>query len=327
MMIDQIQPYDLPKAPADKKGDPRLRNWHSSESSDSSVLIGHYPDDEGVEHNGGRIGAREAPSKIMKYLLKMTPPAFSKADSFPNFHVVGSPKSDLPHFEKLEAGRQLAKAALSEDKKWIGIGGGHDYGYSDGAGFLDVYKGSEKATPLVINFDAHLDVRPFNKDAITSGTPFSRLLEMDIEFDFLEIGVREFCNSAAHALWAQDKGAKILTLEALRDEANSTADRIDLISQTLSTGSHQPQRPCFLSVDIDAFTSDSAMGCSQSWPTGMTTAEFWPLMKWILKTFDVKTLGVYEVSPPLDQDDRTSKLAAEIIDQYLFHLSEPIDDE
>ena len=62
------------------------------------------------------------------------------------------------------------------------------------------------------------------------------------------------------------------------------------------------------------------MGCSQSWPTGFTPNELLPLFDLIYKNTDVRVLGLYEVSPPLDQDGRTAKLAAQIIYQFLSHF-------
>ncbi|MGE3758570.1 MAG: arginase family protein, partial [Pseudobdellovibrionaceae bacterium] len=70
--------------------------------------------------------------------------------------------------------------------------------------------------------------------------------------------------------------------------------------------------------DIDVFTSAEAPGCSQSWPTGLSVAEFWPAYQWLLKNYDTPLLSIYEVSPALDVDSRTSKLAACIAYEYLF---------
>ena len=75
-------------------------------------------------------------------------------------------------------------------------------------------------------------------------------------------------------------------------------------------------RPTYLSVDIDGFSNAYAMGCSQSWSTGFSPQGFFPLLQVLMSNLDVQVLGIYEVSPPLDLDDRTSKLAAQIL--YAF---------
>ncbi|MEK7355711.1 MAG: arginase family protein, partial [Bdellovibrionota bacterium] len=61
-----------------------------------------------------------------------------------------------------------------------------------------------------------------------------------------------------------------------------------------------------------------APGCSQSWATGLMPREFFATFELIVTRLDVRALGLYEVSPPLDQDDRTSKLAAQIAHHYIF---------
>ncbi|MNL46507.1 Formimidoylglutamase [compost metagenome] len=78
----------------------------------------------------------------------------------------------------------------------------------------------------------------------------------------------------------------------------------------------------FLSVDIDAFTSSEAPGCSQSWTTGLFTKDFMAALAWLIASYDVRGLGIYEVSPPLDQDNRTSKLAALIAHKFIFSTLE-----
>ena len=246
-----------------RDSDPRLAHLLNPEGA--QILIGGWPDDEGVSNNGGRPGASEGPNAILKSFLKMTPPAFSKK-SLPEVNVLGSHlNGEMNLFERLESGKQITKSALSNGKTWIGLGGGHDYGYADGAGFLETF-GDQN--PLVINFDAHLDVRPFDKNKITSGTPFSRLLtDYSGKFEFVEVGVQEYCNSKEHADWVLSKNGKIISLNDIRSSTSPVAALEAVLSKNSS-------RPCYLSVDIDAFSSSFAMGCSQAWPTGLTPVEF-----------------------------------------------------
>jgi hypothetical protein len=63
-------------------------------------------------------------------------------------------------------------------------------------------------------------------------------------------------------------------------------------------------------------------GCSQSWTTGLFTKDFMTSLSWLIANFDVRGLGIYEVSPPLDQDNRTSKLAALIAHKFIFSTLE-----
>lgn len=276
-----------------------------SEHQYDFAIIG-FPDDEGIALNGGRPGAQQAPHQIRTYLYKMTPHLAST--QLPKILDLG----DLVDKEKTigerhEKARETTRTLALSGKCWISLGGGHDYGYCDGAGFLDVFKNDA----VLINFDAHMDVRPTDK-GFNSGTPFHRVLsEFSGQVDFAEVGIQNQCNSKAHIKWATDKGAAIYTL----DQINENGLQASL--QHFMKG--KEKKKIFLSVDIDAFTSNEAPGCSQSWTTGLFTKDFLVSLKWLVANFDVRGMGIYEVSPPLDQDNRTSKLAALILHNFIFN--------
>ncbi len=310
--------------------DPRLGDWVKTQAqeehlSKTSFFIAGFPDDEGIFHNGGRTGAAEGPDAIRNRLYRMTPPPFGDFDSN-TFQMIDVGNLNTTGHTLEQRHRWASKKALetlnqSKSARWIGLGGGHDYGFPDGEAFLENSLKESPLKPVVINFDAHLDVRPLKEGRIiTSGTPFFRLLEKyHTKFDFLEVGLQPYCNSKTHFQWLKDKGGQALSMESLRSHP---APWIDQITQTLGGVSFLKKRPCFLSIDIDAFSSAIAPGCSQSWPGGMTPNEFFPTFKALCNIFSVKVLGIYEVSPPLDQDEQTAKLAAEIIYHYMFSQSE-----
>ncbi|HEX4923162.1 MAG TPA: formimidoylglutamase [Bdellovibrionales bacterium] len=288
--------------------DPRLGELVSTElRGDPSLVLAGYPDDEGIKNSGGRTGAKDAPKTIRKYFYKMTPSAF--AETQPRVVDVG----DLTITGELEARhervRQRVRETLKSGHRWAGLGGGHDYGFADGAGFLDVF-GEEK--PIVINFDAHLDVRPV-RGAISSGTPFNRLFAAHKSFDFAEIGIQSQCNSRKHLEWVEQKGARVVAYDRWLASGRSLTE--DVLA-TLDDWLLRP-RPAYLSVDIDGFSSAHAPGCSQSFATGFDPNGFFELFDFLCARLDVRILGLYEVSPPLDQDDRTSKLAALILHRFL----------
>ncbi|MCC6137214.1 MAG: formimidoylglutamase [Bdellovibrionaceae bacterium] len=299
-----------------KPSDPRLGEQAlfvkelSPAPTPTSFVIAGFPDDEGIRINGGRPGAEKAPDTIRKYLYKMTAPAWRKTAA--TVLDVGNLSLDTDLALRHQEARQKASAALTAGHRWIGLGGGHDYGFSDGAGFLDVYS-KNKYKPLIINFDAHLDVRDTSQ-GLSSGTPFYRLL-MDYpenSFEFIEIGIQSQCNSTGHYEWALKKNAKIITLDDILP-SHLTLTVLERIAESLVH-----PRPTFLSVDIDAFSSAFAPGCSQSWSTGLEPNAFFVLLDVLLKRLDVRSLGIYEVSPPLDTDDRTAKLAAQIAHRFIY---------
>ena len=296
------------------KEDPRLgecvqllpeSDLHNLAKIDFDFALLGYPDDEGISLNGGRPGAHAAPRSIRTFLYKMTP--HLAASRLPKILDLGDiAPGEIALAERHEKGRQTVQSLAQTNKYWISLGGGHDYGYCDGAGFLDVYKNEA----VLLNFDAHMDVRPTDK-GFNSGTPFHRILnEFADHVDFAEVGIQNQCNSQAHIAWAKSKGATVFTL----DDVNNHG-----LKQTLGNFlKGKEQKKLFLSIDIDAFTSNEAPGCSQSWTTGLHTKEFLQAFEWLIQNFDVRGMGLYEVSPSLDSDNRTSKLAALLIHNFIF---------
>ncbi len=275
------------------------------ETKPALAILG-YPDDDGIVKNGGRPGAALAPDTIRKYFYKMTPPPFSK----PKLPLVDLGNLNISEISSLEDRHEKAEVELKKifknKHKILSFGGGHDYGYPDGSAFIESFK-----NPLVINFDAHFDVRPLDR-GITSGTPFFRLLEKKIKFDFVEAGIQSQCASRHHYDYLKKKKAEVLSFDDLMNSKKSFSEWvIKRLSKYL-----KKSRPTFLSLDIDVFSSVFAPGASQSWPIGVDPAEFIKLLDLLHKKLDIRMLGIYEVSPPLDIDDRTSKLAAQIAHHF-----------
>lgn len=296
--------------------DPRRgENVHAISSIDEAetcgVVIAGYPDDEGIHNNGGRVGAKEAPDAIRKILYRMT------QSNGVCFDMGNLKVAKLALKDRHELARAAVASALSKGHCWIGLGGGHDYGYADGAGFLDWVKAQASTVrPVIINFDAHLDVRPA-LERINSGTPFFRLSQHKQACDFIQVGIQAQCNSEEHLIWSRNKGHIILTLEDYWNSHVSLDEYlIRQLGDLLTT-----KRPCFVSVDVDAFAWPYAIGSSQSWPTGLEPKEFWPCFEILLRRWNVRVLGIYETSPPLDYDFGTSKLSALIADTFLRGLA------
>ncbi len=278
-----------------------------SELKKNDIVLLGYPDDEGVGLNGGRLGASEGPDYIRRELYRMT-----LTEKFPVLKDLGNIYTQVPLKRRHELTENALPKVLQAEAKWIGLGGGHDYGYADGSAFLKTVKSQQR--PLVINFDAHLDVRPLDK-GLSSGTSFYRLLSNFKKFDFLEIGVQEECNSLDHTRWALSQGAHILWWEDIVLSGESP----DLqILKFLEPWISRPSVPTFLSIDIDVFSSAYAKGCSHSLPTGLDPISFMRVLEVLKRRLDIQVLGLYEVAPRLeDKKPYTARLAAQIIHRLI----------
>jgi formiminoglutamase len=285
--------------PADPRLGERARTVDPRDLTAPAPVLWGAPDDEGIRLNGGRPGAALAPNEIRRAFYKMTPPP---RGPFPaEIFDVGNLSLSGSLADRHERARALSEELHRKSHFTLSLGGGHDYGFPDAAGFVEVYQNQK---PLVINFDAHLDVRPVDKGP-HSGTPFRRLLEgFPKKFEFWELGLQPQCNSRAHADWAEAQDTHLVFLEDLRARAPEI-----LWPET------DAKRPCFISLDLDVFSSKEAPGCSASYATGLLVEDFLIWLEFLMTSFNVRGIGFYEVSPPLDSDNRTSKLAALI----LFH--------
>lgn len=294
--------------------DPRLGDIAKSKKTEELVVnnayaVLGYPDHEGIKLNGGRTGASEGPQKIREFLYKMTPP---QATDWPVISDIGDLSLDSPLGERHEAAKETVYRLHQKQQRVISLGGGHDYAYADGAAFIQQYKNS-KQKPVILNFDAHLDVRPV-VNGLNSGTPFYRLMsEFAGHFAFAEIGIQPQCNSPYHREWALKNGSRIFDLIDIQKGQGLASLWNDDFFRNLT-----PDTPIFISFDIDGITSSEGGGCSQAWATGLTTEDYLNFFRQLKTQSDVRALGIYEVSPPLDTDNRTSRIAALIAYHYIM---------
>jgi formiminoglutamase len=282
-----------------------------SEPEEAEIVLLGYPDDLGIEKNGGRVGAKEGPNRIRKHLYTMTPQ--NPAEFYTLFdcgNLICDNDSSLEE-RHLQASKEVTKH-LNNNKKIISLGGGHDYGFADGLGFGESVYGADGVT--VFNFDAHLDLRDLEK-GVTSGTPFYRLLKKyGAKLDLFQVGIQEHCNSKKlFDLAHQNENIHVLEYSDLYPKGYFSEESFTKTKLVWP----ETRTPCYVSVDIDGFSSSIAPGCSQSWASGFDLSSFMFMFEMILYHFNVRMLGIYEVSPPLDNNDQTSRLAAQIAYRWL----------
>ena len=295
-----------------KKPDLRLKDYVSVTSyarilqQPEHFVIQGYPDDEAILHGGGRAGASLGPTQIRQELLRMTPHVLFEGE--PSIADIGDISESSVENRHSRATAQV-EALLRHGHRVITLGGGHDYGYPDGRAFLTAF--TER--PLIINLDAHLDVRDLSK-GITSGTPFFRLLEEFSSFDFAEIGIQSHCNAKAHFAYAEGKGAKILSFD---EWSLSGVSLPEFVMKRLDPWLVQ-RRPVFLSLDMDVLAASSAPGCSAPQPLGVPALELYNLLLILFQRLNIRLFGIYEVAPPLDVQNLTAKLAAAFVHRFIY---------
>ncbi len=297
-------------------GDCCVYDLPSSSTASCVVAILGVPQHIGVERNGGRVGAAEAPSAIRRALTKLAPTAFLDALQRGDLALYDIGDIDAEgktleqiHDEHHDIVEQLVRRGIIP----IVLGGGHDCAWPT------VRALSSVGTPYgVINIDAHTDVRPLKDGRAHSGSPFRQMLDMQqshlIAGGFVEFGIQSTAASAHHIASVRDAGMHVEMLDDIRrDGVLASWDRA--LTHASATGK------VYVSVDIDAFASAYAPGVSAPAADGFTPAEVRPCIKRAAASGALAAFDVVEVNPRYDLDGRTAKLAAQLIADVLEGLA------
>ena len=164
-----------------------LKTEDHSKNTATSLII-KSPDDTGVQRNGGKLGARFAPSAIIS--------EFSKLELHSNKHSFLVQEASSKQYASEFAQAQLRESIKIEEllslgkSKVVQLGGGHDHIYP----LLRAIDKKYNSNLLIINIDAHLDTRT---DTLHhSGTPFRQFSEgASSTFEILQLGVRKETNN------------------------------------------------------------------------------------------------------------------------------------
>jgi formiminoglutamase len=270
----------------------------------STIFLG-FASDAGVIRNQGRPGAKLGPDQIKTHLAKL--PCPSKGP----FIDLGSIVCEGDHLESAQT--QFAKLidlCHQNGHKTIALGGGHEIAWAHYQGLAPHY-----SKLGIINFDAHFDLRPYTPGQLgTSGTPFSQIAasceEKKIPFEYCCIGIQQFGNTTT--LFRRAEELKVNYLSAEEMVQQSFAWQLAFIDEFMLNLDY-----VYLSLCLDVFAECFAPGVSAPQPLGLTPWQTIPLLKYIIQSGKVVSLDIAELSPPLDQEQKTARLAALIISELL----------
>lgn len=274
----------------------------------SFALIG-FGSDEGVKRNKGRLGAADAPNMIRAQLANL--PVHQSV----SIVDIGTVVCEQGQLEKAQA--ELAdqvERSLQQGMKPIVLGGGHEVAFGSFSGLFQYIQHHEPQQKIgIINFDAHFDLR--EAEQVTSGTPFlnaAKLSEQNQkEFHYLCIGVAKHSNTKAlfdtadrlNCQYIYDQQLQLSEIDHLISKINGFIEKIDAL---------------YITVDLDVFNASIAPGVSAPAVKGIDLSVFDPLFQAIKKSGKIRVFDVAECNPRFDLDNRTAKLAAYIIFNYIF---------
>lgn len=276
--------------------DPRLGDWlrGSRLTRDTRVAILGFPSDEGVQRNGGRTGAAQAPAALREALYRMTPDA---CDPTPFAALLDrtADLGDVDVTDDLEAdqARLAARvgALLARDIVPIVLGGGHETAYGHFLGYV------EAGQPVrALNWDAHADVRPLRDGRGHSGSPFRQMLDHESGLcqGYTVAGLLPWRVAADHAEVVRQRGELVWAADLSADRASALVEALD--------------GPTLASFDLDAV--DAAPGVSAPGVGGLPVSVWLHAAEQCGRSRHVRSVDIVELNPQVDVDGRSAVLAA-----------------
>lgn len=258
-----------------------------------------YDTDIGVVRNQGRAGTKNGPNAIRKAMQSF--PIINKTALYDY--------RNLSVFETEEAQEEYSnkvKKLLQKNIFPIGLGGGHDIVYGSYLGIRRMYPDSKIG---IINFDAHLDIRPYDKER-TSGTSFKEILDNDQDVAYSIVGFQSSGNTRRLIETANEHGVLILP-EALEkkeiiEKLNEFIDGVDIV---------------YVTFCMDVFDISIAPGVSAPTALGLGGKKGLEILLSILSKEKTVAIDFAEVNPEYDIDLRTAKLTAKLIYETISHMS------
>ena len=269
----------------------------------SEIVILGCPQDEGVQRNGGRIGAKFAPDAIRNQFYKLSNFGIN-VKLFDLGNSVIQPTLEGTH----DVHTQIVERVLRDNKKLIVLGGGNDISYADGKAMANIF-GYENW--LALNIDAHFDVRADSPR--NSGTPYRQLLEEKLlkPKNFCEFAFQPQSNSPVYFDYLKNLSVNLISLEEIQ---NSKFKIQDLIKKQKTK--NEKQKAVYYGFDVDSVRASDAPGVSAPNPTGLSAKEFVELARFAGSDKRTKIVEFTEVNPNYDIDNRTSKLVAIAIHNF-----------
>lgn len=259
--------------------------------------------DEGVQRNKGRIGAKNAPDIIRKNMSNF--PVNSPDFVLKDFGNIYCEDGNL-EISQQELADKVA-VVLSKKGKSVVIGGGHEVTY---AHFSGIRKAFPESKIGIINIDAHFDNREIDPQVgPSSGTGFWQIAQEE-KIHSLHIGIQKNSNTLKLFDTAHQFGMNYIlanelffeNLPKLFSKLNEFTEQADVL---------------YLTVCMDVFNASIAPGVSAAAYNGIfADAAFMHLYHHILQNPKLLALDVAEVNPLFDIQDRTSRLAASLLNEW-----------
>lgn len=284
----------------------------TSFSTAPTIGIIGFSCEEGVRRNKGRLGAAHAPDALRGELAKL--PWRSKE----SVHLWDTGTVICEDSALETAQQQLGKQVTTLLQKGITpiiLGGGHETAYGHYLGVRQ-HLGPE-ANIGIVNIDAHFDLRPYDEQT-SSGTMFKQILDADSNAHYYVVGIQRYGNTddlfdranalGVHYVLEEDMNSE--QWPALEQALHSFMDQQDAILLTLCT---------------DVLSAAVAPGVSAPSPFGLQPHAVRSLIRTVVAHPSTLSFDISEVNPLLDEQQRTVKLGAYLVNEAIATFCDRFD--
>ncbi|SFI98584.1 formiminoglutamase [Kaistella treverensis] len=275
---------------------------------ENDFVLHGFAVDEGVKRNKGRQGAKNAPDIVRKSTANF--PVVNPHFVLKDFGNIFCEDGDLDKSQKNLA--EAVKKTLEQKGKSLVFGGGHEVMFAHFSGIKAAFP--EKKIGI-INFDAHFDNREIDKNiGATSGTGFWQIAQQE-KLHSLHIGIQRNSNTLKLFDSAHQMGMKYILAEeiffenlpVLYPKIEEFIADVDLL---------------YITICMDVFNAAIAPGVSAPAYNGIfADAAFMHIYKHIFDSNKVIALDVAEVNPNFDENERTARLAAALVNEWFMATS------
>lgn len=281
------------------------------------ALLG-FECDCGVELNKGRTGAAKGPQSIRKELSNL-PWQSSKDVALFDAGNISCENCTLD--EAQDSLAEAVKKILDLNLFPILLGGDHSIAFGHYKGILKYLKNKNEEKNIgIINFDAHFDLRPYEKGG-TSGTMFRQIADLtnthNINYSYFCLGIQKHSNTLSLFKIADKLGVEYtLAKDIINMDYYPILEKLD---DFIKDKDH-----LYITLCSDVFSSAFAPGVSAPQALGLYPDKVLNFLKYLLRSKKAISFDIAEVSPRFDLDNTTANLASVMIFAVVNTLSKII---
>jgi agmatinase len=254
---------------------------------------------------GKTNGCEKAGNEILKELKNLHSSEQGKPIEFQllDLEEIHVNNSDIEYSNKLIY--ENCKEIFETYSKTLFLGGDHSISFSTGRAFLEHCKERGKE-PCLIVFDAHADCMKPMKEP-THEEWLRALVEIGFPAEnILLVGVRNMWKD--ELIFLKEKKISVLNLNSLEENLQDICDTI----MEFSTG-----KELYLSIDIDVLDPCFAPATGYPESGGLSARQFLYLTSRLNKIRSLRAVDLVEINPDKDKSNRTIKLGAKILGEFL----------